>query len=111
MVAFTRYGDSARRQRKLMNSAFGIAAVKRYRPLLANESHLLVKRILADPKEYMGYIRRYAGGLTLQSVYGYKVERNDDPLLGLGEECVSILSNKIASGGGIWPVDVFPFCE
>ena len=57
-VAFTRYGDFARRQRRLMNQAFGISAVKRYRPLLANESLLLLKRILADPKDYMGYIRR-----------------------------------------------------
>ena len=30
-------------------------------------------------------------------------------MLILGQECVDILSNKIASGGGIWPVDVFPF--
>lgn len=111
MVAFTRYGDFARRQRKLMNTAFGISAVKRYRPLLANESVLLLKRILADPQDYMGYIRRYAGGLTLQSVYGYRVETNDDPLLELGTECVDILSNKIASGGGIWPVDIFPFLQ
>ncbi len=27
----------------------------------------------------------------------------------LAEECVDILSNRIASGGGIWPVDIFPF--
>ncbi|GJE98219.1 cytochrome P450 [Phanerochaete sordida] len=111
MVAFTRYGDFSRRQRKLMNTAFGISAVKRYRPQLANESILLLKRILADPQDYMGYIRRYAGGLTLQSVYGYRVETNADPLLQLGQECVDILSNKIASGGGIWPVDIFPFLQ
>ena len=94
-----------------MNQAFGINAVKRYRPLLANESLLLLKRILANPQDYMGYIRRYAGGLTLQSVYGYRAEVNDDPMLVLGQECVNILSNEIASGGGIWPVDVFPFRE
>ena len=94
-----------------MNQALGSSAVKRYRPLLANESLLLLKRILADPQDYMGYIRRYAGGLTLQSIYGYRAEANDDPMLELGQECVSILSNEIASGGGIWPVDVFPFRE
>jgi hypothetical protein len=52
---------------------------------------------------------RYAGGLTLQSVYGYRAETNDDPMLTLGQECIEILSNKIASGGGIWAVDVLPF--
>ena len=111
MVAFTRYGDKSRRQRRLMNSALGVNAVKAYRPLLANESLSLMKRILADPQDYLGYIRRYAGGLTLQSIYGYRAETNDDPFLTMGTECVDILSNHIASGGGIWPVDIFPFCK
>ena len=111
MVAFTRYGDKSRRQRRLMNMALSASAVKTYRPLLANESLSLLRRILADPKDYLGNIRRYAGGLTLQSIYGYRAESNDDQYLTLGTECVDILSNHIASGGGIWPVDVFPFCE
>ena len=109
MVAFTRYGDKSRRQRKLMNSALGVNAVKTYRPLLEIESLSLLKRILQDPQNYLKCLRRYAGGLTLQSIYGYRVATNDDPLITLAEECVNILSNRIASGGGIWPVDVFPF--
>lgn len=56
-------------------------------------------------------VYRYAGSLTLLVVYGYRVTANDDPFLNLAEECVDILSNHIASGGGIWPVDIFPFCE
>ena len=54
---------------------------------------------------------RYAGTLTLLVVYGYHVTSNNDPFVNLAEECVDILSNHIASGGGIWPVDVFPFRE
>ena len=57
-VAFTRYGDKSRRQRKLMNSALSASAVRTYRPLLEIESLSLLKRILADPKDYLGYIRR-----------------------------------------------------
>ncbi|KAG1880198.1 cytochrome P450-like protein [Suillus subluteus] len=33
---------------------------------------------------------------------------HDDPFLTIAEECVDILANRIASGGGIWPVDIFP---
>lgn len=50
---------------------------------------------------------RYAGGLTLLVVYGHQVKSNDDPFLNLAKECVDILANHIASGGGIWPVDIF----
>ncbi|KAL4242334.1 cytochrome P450 family protein [Abortiporus biennis] len=108
MVAFTRYGDKARRQRKLFTQALGATAVKTYHPLLEIQSHSLVRDIVRDPKNYQRYIRQYAGGLTLLVVYGYRVQGKDDEYLQLAEECVDILSNKIASGGGIWPVDIIP---
>jgi len=41
-------------------------------------------------------------------VYGYEPVGANDEFLDLAEECVNILSQKIASGGGIWPVDIFP---
>ena len=58
MVAFTRYGDKSRRQRKLMTHALGTAAVRTYRPLLEIESLSLVKRILSEPKDYLDFVRR-----------------------------------------------------
>jgi hypothetical protein len=109
MVAMTRYGDQSRRQRRLLTRALGANACKAYRPLLVNESLTLIKRMLADPAQYLSYLQCYAGGLTLQSIYGYRVESSEDPLLRMSMEMVDILSNEIASGGGIWPVDIFPF--
>ncbi|KAI0676742.1 cytochrome P450 [Trametes maxima] len=109
MVAFTRYGDMSRRQRRLMQKALGPSAIPSYHPLLEIETHALLKRLFDDPENYEGHIRRYAGSLTLLVVYGYRVTSNDDPFLTLAEECVDILSNRIASGGGIWLVDVLPF--
>ncbi|KAH9853930.1 cytochrome P450 [Lenzites betulinus] len=111
MVAFTRYGDQSRRQRRLMQKALGQGAIPSYHPLLEIETQALLKRLLDDPAHYDGHLRRYAGSLTLLVVYGYRVTANDDPFLALAEECVDILSNHIASGGGIWPVDVFPFLK
>ncbi|KAL7282024.1 hypothetical protein ACG7TL_003491 [Trametes sanguinea] len=108
MVAFTRYGDQSRRQRRLMQKALGPSAIPLYHSLLEIETQALLKRLLEDPHNYDGHIRRYAGSLTLLVVYGYRVVSNDDPFLTLAEDCVEIISNRIASGGGIWPVDVFP---
>ncbi|KAI0764993.1 cytochrome P450 [Fomes fomentarius] len=111
MVAFTHYGDGARRQRRLMVKALGPSAIPTYHPLLEIETQALLNRLLDEPKEFEAHIRRYAGTLTLSVVYGYSVTSNDDPLINLAEECVDILSNHIASGGGIWAVDVFPFLQ
>ncbi|KAJ7910500.1 cytochrome P450 [Mycena leptocephala] len=108
MVAFTRYGDVSRRQRKLLNQAFGVQVIPSYHPLITTETHSFIRRLVADPSNYIEHTRRYSGGLTLSVIYGYEATGNNDKFLKLGEECVDILSNKIASGGGIWPVDIFP---
>lgn len=44
-------------------------------------------------------------------VYGHEVKSNDDKFLSMAEKCVWVLSNRIASSGGIWPVDIFPFLK
>ncbi|KAG1896118.1 cytochrome P450 [Suillus fuscotomentosus] len=108
MAAFTPYGDRARRQRKLMQKAFGPAVIPRYHGLMQMESRPFLSRLVTSPLQFQEHIRRYAGGLTLLVVYGHQVKSNDDPFLNLAEECVDILANRIASGGGIWPVDIFP---
>ncbi|KAG2070560.1 cytochrome P450 [Suillus decipiens] len=108
MAAFTPYGDRARRQRKLMQKAFGSAVIPRYHALMQMETRPFLSRLVSSPLQFQDHIRRYAGGLTLLVVYGHQVKSNDDPFLNLAEECVGILANRIASGGGIWPVDIFP---
>jgi len=108
VVAFTGYGDQSKRQRKLMHKAFGVKSIPTYHPLIAKETTEFLRRLIADPSQYIKHTRRYAGGLTLSVVYGYETVSNDDEFLSLAEECVGILANKIASGGGIWPVDIFP---
>ncbi|KAG1781104.1 cytochrome P450 [Suillus placidus] len=114
MAAFTPYGDRARRQRKLIQKAFGPAVIPRYHGLMQMESRPFLSRLVGSPLHFQDHIRRqirYAGGLTLLVVYGHQVKSNDDPFLTLAEECVDILANRIASGGGIWPVDIFPFLK
>ncbi|KAF8552662.1 cytochrome P450 [Imleria badia] len=108
MVAFTPYGDQSRRQRRLMQAAFGASNIKRYHPLLELETKPFLKGLLEDPSKFQDHLRRYAGGLTLLVVYGHHVKSTDDAFLKLAEDCVSLLANRIAAGGGIWPVDIFP---
>ncbi|KAG2335681.1 cytochrome P450 [Suillus weaverae] len=109
MAAFTPYGDCARRQRRLMQKVFGPAAIFRYHGLMQMKSRPFLSRLVGSPLHFQDHIRRYAGGLTFLVVYGHQVKSNDDPFLNLAEECVDILANRIASRGGIWPVDIFPF--
>jgi hypothetical protein len=67
-----------------------------------------LRRILSDPSDFFSHIRRYAGSLTLAVIYGYEPSQSNDQFIDMAEDCVDILANEVASGGGIWPVDVFP---
>ena len=111
MVAFTRYGDQMRRQRKLMQRALGSTTISKYHSLLEMETPWFLKRLLENPNDYTLPIKRYAGGLTLLVVYGYQVKSDDDAFLSLADHCLDLLANDIASGGGIWPVDILPMCK
>ena len=57
-MAFTRYGDKARRQRRLMVKALGPNAIPTYHPLLEIETQQLLKRLADDPKNYETHVRR-----------------------------------------------------
>ncbi|KAJ6629355.1 cytochrome P450 [Mycena sp. CBHHK59/15] len=90
MVAFTRYGDVSKRQRRLLTQAFGVQVIPSYHPLIETETHSFIRRLIADPSNYVDHTRRYAGGLTLSVVYGYEATSNSDKFLTLGEECVDL---------------------
>ncbi|KAI6044587.1 cytochrome P450 [Pisolithus marmoratus] len=111
MVAFTPYGETSRRQRRLLQTALGPSCIRNYHPLLELETKPFLRRLLEHPAGYMDHIRRYAGTLTLLVVYGHQVKSNDDEFLRLAEDCVDALANRIASSGKIWLVDVFPFLK
>lgn len=95
----------------MMQRALGPTAISKYHSLLEMETPLFLKRLLENPNDYSTPIKRYAGGVTLLVTYGYQVKSDDDAFLQLAEDCVDLLANKIASGVGIWPVDIFPACK
>lgn len=59
MAAFTPYGDRARRQRKLMQKAFGPAVIPRYHDLMQMESRPFLSRLVTSPLQFQEHIRRF----------------------------------------------------
>lgn len=43
-------------------------------------------------------------------LYGHKITSADDRFMKLAAESTEVLSNKLVTGGGVWAVDIFPFC-
>ncbi|KAJ7584619.1 cytochrome P450 [Mycena floridula] len=111
MVAFTPYGPQSKRQRRLINSAFSTSAIPAYQPLIVTQTNRFLAGVVKTPEAVRDLTRMYAGGLTLSVVYGYDAKTASDPFFALAEECVGLLANRIASGGGLWPVDIFPILK
>lgn len=102
-----RYGDQLKRGRKIMHKALGPPAIPTYYPLITIETSAFLRRLIADPLNYMKITHRYSGGLTLLLIYGYEAISEDDEFLKQGQDSLELLANEVA-GGGIWPVDIFP---
>ena len=43
-------------------------------------------------------------------LYGHKPASDGDRFMKLAAESTEVLSNKLVTGGGVWAVDIFPFC-
>jgi hypothetical protein len=109
MVAFTPYGEQSRRQRKLLNSALGVTTIPSYHNLISSNTSAFLRNLISKPAEFETWIKNYGGALTLSVIYGYEIKNaRTDPFLKLADECVDLLANKIAGGGGLWLVDIFP---
>jgi len=110
-VAFTRYGEEFRRQRRLMSRGLAQTRIPQYHPLICASIRPLLRSLLASSgRDFVPAIRRYAGGLNLNVVYGLEATRDDDPAFLKVEGATNLLANRITAGGGLWAVDILPFC-
>lgn len=110
-MPFLGYGETFRRRRKLMQQTIGARSIPKYHNILESETLSFIRSLVSEPNNYIRHIRRYSGGITLAVVYGYKVASSSDKYLLLAEECMGLLANEIASGTGLWPVDMLPFLQ
>ncbi|KAJ6496168.1 cytochrome P450 [Mycena sanguinolenta] len=111
LLPFQDYNDLFKRQRKLMQHTLGPRSVPGYQPTMLEETVIFLRDLVKTPNRYMDHTRKYAGGLMLGVLYGYKITSNDDPFLRLAGECIEFFANEVTSGSGVWPVDIFPFLK
>ncbi|KAI9441381.1 cytochrome P450 [Lactarius indigo] len=112
MVAFTRYGEESRRQRRLMSRGLAQSRIPQYHPLISASTRPLLRSLLdSSGRDFVPAIRRYAGGLNLNVIYGLEVAHDDDPALLKVEGATDLLANHITAGGGLWAVDILPFLK
>ncbi|KIM62440.1 hypothetical protein SCLCIDRAFT_24975 [Scleroderma citrinum Foug A] len=104
------YGDTFRETRKWFHRIIGTrAAVEEFSDFESMEIHKFLKRVLTDPERLADHLRMTVGVIALRIAYGYQVNQENDPLINLAREAVSIFSK--ASAPGAFLVDSIPILK
>ncbi len=94
-----------------MSRGLAQSRIPQYHPLISASTRPFLRSLLASSsRDFVPAIRRYAGGLNLNVVYGLEATRDDDPALLKAEGATDLLANHITAGGGLWAVDILPSC-
>ena len=127
-VAFSKYTESWRLSRKLLDRGLRPAAIVAYRPLLQQKAHLLLAQMLANPDGFEAHLNQFVaflwcrrffkelfplssmtGSLILAMAYGYEVNEPNDPKVEASKTFLQITGET--SLPGCLLVNDLPYCE
>ncbi|KAJ7226387.1 cytochrome P450 [Mycena rebaudengoi] len=101
-VAFMKYGDTWRANRRLLRQAFTPA---NYQPLELAATRTLLGRLLDSPDAFYDHLRQMAGEIIMSMAYGIDVLPSDDPYVALADKGVHSL---VVAFVNRYLVDMFP---
>ncbi|KAJ7453392.1 cytochrome P450 [Mycena latifolia] len=105
-VAFMKYGDTWRRNRRLMNETFNAKAVRQYRPMEMTASRALLQRLLDRPDAFLDHFYQLAGEVIMAVTYGINVLPSNDPYITVAHAVAE--SAAVAAMPGRFLVNFFP---
>ncbi|TFK43947.1 cytochrome P450 [Crucibulum laeve] len=80
--------------------------VYEFEEVLQDENNIFLKRLLANPNNWVDHARKFAGGIVLTLAYGYKAGDDDDRMVRIVNEAMDQFSETTKSSAFL--VDVFP---
>ncbi|KAI0470582.1 cytochrome P450 [Xylariaceae sp. FL0804] len=108
LVSLQPYGKQIQSYRKPISSILGTKKmVKQFYPLQDAETHRCLLRILEDPENLRGHLKKQAGAIILKITFGYTIETSKpDPLVELADEAMRQFGSFLVPG--VWLVDTIP---
>ncbi|KAJ7454131.1 cytochrome P450 [Mycena latifolia] len=105
-VALMKYGDTWRRNRRLLHETFNVQAARQYRPLELRASRTLLQRLLDHPDAFLDYFSQMAGEVIMAVTYGIHVLPSNDPYITVARTAVE--NTAAAALPGRFLVNSFP---
>lgn len=101
------YGDRLRAYRRMIHQVIGTrASVDKFNGTIEGEAQICVRRMLKDPDNFVGPVRKGVGAIILMISHGYKVDTEKDPLVTIADEATDQLGVLLSPGNFL--VDLIP---
>ncbi|KAJ7910247.1 putative monooxygenase [Mycena leptocephala] len=103
------YGESWRKQRKIVAHEFSQLVIARYHSLQEKEAKKFICSILDDPSNLRPQLKLRLGTIIIRVAYGYYLTGENDPFLTAPLTAMENFSE--ASAPGAWLVDFLPMLQ
>src|SRR6266403_2206906 len=130
VLVLLKYNDKFKACRRMLQGVIGTrASIEKFRDSLEEESSLMLRRLLDEPENFVGPVRKYVlrpnraifsscnlinlwyfravGVIILRISHGYKPKTENDPLVRIADEATDQLN--ILLSPGLFAVDLLPF--
>ncbi|KAI0046723.1 cytochrome P450 [Auriscalpium vulgare] len=101
------YNDKFKACRRMMQQVIGTrSSVDQFRNTLETEASHAVRRLLNEPENFAGPVRKAVGAIILMISHGYKVKSETDPLVRIADVATDQLGVLLSPG--MFAVDLIP---
>ncbi|KAF8622987.1 hypothetical protein AX15_006585 [Amanita polypyramis BW_CC] len=103
------YNQKWRDQRKLFTQYFHPSKTSKSYPVLQQQAHLLLKRVIDAPEDIQHHLQNAVASMAIMLAYGIHVSPHGDPHVHLAERALDGFGR--AATPGAFLVDVLPFLK
>lgn len=108
-TALMHYSPRWRAHRRMFHQYFNEHASLEYRPCQEKHAHILLRRLLQTPDQFLDHIRLLFAASIMDVVYDIKVEDHDDVFVRTAEAAMHGVS--VAGNPGTFMVDTLPILK
>ncbi|KAL4072597.1 cytochrome P450 [Scleroderma yunnanense] len=94
MTFLMKYCDEWRMHRKLFHLSLKADVVDQYQELYLRNTSLLLANLQRSPSKFREHLHLYTGSISLELIYGRRIEGKNDPIITLATELGDILSKE-----------------
>ncbi|KAI0322765.1 cytochrome P450 [Amylostereum chailletii] len=104
------YNDKFKACRRMMHHVIGTrASVDQFQDTLEVETQHAIRRLINEPDNYVGPIRKAVGTIILMISHGYQPKSETDPLVRIADEATDQLGVLLSPG--MFAVDILPILK